>query len=53
MEKRSLISVEQDLDEKSVLEIIKSDKKLEKYLATKQINKVIYIKNKIINLIIK
>ncbi len=50
--KRSLLSVEQDLDEKNVLEIVKNDKTIEKYFVTKNIDKVIYVKNKIINLII-
>ena len=50
--KRSLLSVEQNLDQKNVLEIVKNDKTIEKYFATKNIDKVIYVKNKIINLII-
>ena len=50
--KRSLLSVEQNLSEKNVLEIVKNDKTIEKYFATKNIDKVIYVKNKIINLII-
>ncbi len=50
--KRSLLSVEQNLTEKNVLEIVKNDKTIEKYFARKNIDKVIYVKNKIINLII-
>ena len=51
--KRSLISVEKNLEEKVILEKIHNDKSLDKYFLEKEILKTIYIKDKIINLIIK
>jgi leucyl-tRNA synthetase len=51
--KRSIISVESNLDEDSVLKIIKNDSSLDKYFAEKKIFKTIYIKDRIINLILK
>ncbi|MDC0046644.1 leucine--tRNA ligase [Candidatus Pelagibacter sp.] len=51
--KRSLLSVEKNLEEKVILEKIHNDKSLDKYFLEKEILKTIYIKDKIINLIIK
>ena len=51
--KRSIISVESNLDEDSVLKIIKNDNSLDKYFIEKKIFKTIYIKDRIINLILK
>ena len=51
--KRSLLEVKNNIIENEVLIKIKSDKKLSKYLENKEIIKSIYIKNKLINLIIK
>ena len=51
--KRSIISVEKGLDEKSILEKIKTNKQVDKYILNKNLYKTIYIKDKIINLIIK
>ena len=50
--KRSLVNVEINLDEDNILKIIKSDSSIKKYLNKKEIKKIIYIKNKLINLII-
>ena len=51
--KRSVISIESNLDEDSVLKIIKNDSSLDKYFVEKKIFKTIYIKDRIINLILK
>ena len=51
--KRSVISVESNSDENSILEILSKEKTLDKYLLGKKIFKTIYIKDRIINLIIK
>ena len=51
--KRSLISTKDSLDEKNLLETIRKEKDLEKFLENKNIIKSIYIKNKLINLIVK
>ena len=51
--KRSIISVETNLDETKILEKVQNDKSLDKYFSKKKIFKTIYIKDKLINLIIK
>ena len=51
--KRSVISVERNLKEKIILEKIQNDKSLDKYLLEKKLFKTIYIKDRIINLIVK
>ncbi len=51
--KRSVISLDKGLEEQSVIEKVKEDKSLEKHLAGKKIYKTIYIKDKILNFIIK
>ena len=51
--KRLVLSVEKNLEEKKILEKIKNDKSLDKYFLEKKLFKTIYIKDKIINLIIK
>ena len=51
--KRSVISVEKGLNEKKILEKIKHDKLVDKYIEGKNIFKTIYVQDKILNLIIK
>ena len=51
--KRSLISMENTIEEKDLIEKIKKIKELQKFLAGKSIVKSIFIKDKLINLIIK
>ena len=51
--KRALIEVENDTSEKNLLKKIKEMKELQKYLEDKKIIKSIFIKDKLINLIIK
>ena len=50
--KRGLINLKKDTDEKELLSLIKKDEKLNKYLESKEIKKQIFVKNKIMNLII-
>ena len=51
--KRSIISVEKNLDENILMQKIKQDKLIDKYTENKEIIKTIYVKDKIINVIIK
>ena len=51
--KRSIIAIEKNLDEKTLLDKIKKDKLVNKYIEKKEIFKTIYIKDKIINIIVK
>ena len=51
--KRAVVSVEKGLDEKRILEQVKHDKLIDKYIEGKDIFKTIYVQDKILNLIIK
>ena len=51
--KRSLLSVEKGLEEKEIFDKVKNDRSLDKHFSEKKLFKTIYIKDKIINLIIK
>ena len=51
--KRGIISTENSLNEKDLIEKIKKTKELQKFIGDKNIIKSIFIKNKLINLIIK
>jgi leucyl-tRNA synthetase len=50
--KRNLIEIEPDKPEEELFEIIQKDEKIIKYIQNTQIKKKIYIKNKLINIII-
>ena len=50
--KRALLDVQRDITEKEVLNKIKENKNLNKYLDDKKQKKIIFIKNKIINIIV-
>ena len=50
--KRGLLNLKKDTDEKELLSLIKKDEKLNKYIESKEIKKQIFVKNKIMNLII-
>ena len=50
--KRDLLNIERDISENSLLKYIKTRNNLEKYLGDKEPKKIIFIKNKIINIII-
>jgi len=50
--KRNIITVDNNIEEKFLVEKINSEKLITKYLENKKITKIIYVKNKIINYII-
>ena len=50
--KRGVLNLKKDTEEKELLSLIKKDEKLNKYLENKEIKKQIFVKNKIMNLII-
>ena len=50
--KRSIIESEKDTEEKKLLELIKKDNLLVKYIMNKEIKKIIFVKNKLINILI-
>ncbi len=50
--KRSILNESRDISEERLLEIIKSNTLLEKYLKDKDIKKIIFVKNRLINLLI-
>ena len=50
--KRGLIQSKPDITEEKLFEIIKNDEKIMKYLDQKNIKKKIYIKDKLLNIII-
>ena len=50
--KRGLFNLKKDTKENEIMDLIKEDKKLEKYLFNKDIKKQIFVKNKIMNLIL-
>ncbi len=50
--KRAILNESRDIDQKNLMNKIKSNKLSEKYLKNKSINKVIFVKNRLINLLI-
>ena len=50
--KRSIITVESNIEEKDLIEKINNEKLITKYIENKKLIKIIYVKNKIINYII-
>ena len=50
--KRAILNESRDIDQESLMEKIKSNKLSEKYLKDKSINKIIFVKNRLINLLI-
>ena len=50
--KRDLLTLDQELDENQILEKIMNSGKSSRYLKEEKIKKTIYIKNKLINIII-
>ena len=51
--KRNIILIEKDTEEDKILEKVKKTKLIEKYLKDKELIKTIYIKDRLINYIIK
>ncbi len=50
--KRLILNESRDMDQESLLKIIKSNKLSEKYVKDKSIDKIIFVKNRLINLLI-
>jgi leucyl-tRNA synthetase len=50
--KRAILIVNRDIDENSILDQIKSDKKTEKLLKNQKIKKIIFVSNRLINIIL-
>ena len=50
--KRGLLKIKKDKKEDEIHKLIMKDEKIKKYLVSKEIKKKIYIKNKLINIII-
>ena len=50
--KRKVFSISKSIDEKTLIENIKKDEQIKKYLDNKEIIKTIYIEKKLINFII-
>ena len=50
--KRSLINAEKDLKKESLLELVKKDELLDKYLGNFSMKKVIFVKNRLMNILI-
>ena len=47
-----MIQIKNDLKKEAILELVKNDKKISKYIMGKKIMKEIYIPNKIINFVV-
>ena len=52
MEKKRPLKVKRDIDEANVLNLIKESENYKKYIGTGNIKKQIFVKNRLINLII-
>ena len=50
--KRDLLTIDREIDEKELLKILQTNEKIKKFIDNNKIKKSIYIKNKLINLII-
>ena len=50
--KRAILKEKRDMDQESLLNKVKSNNMSEKYLKDKSINKVIFVKNRLINLLL-
>ena len=51
--KRSIINCKKEISEDSLIKLIKEDKKLDKFIKNKKIVRSIFIKNRLINIIIE
>ena len=50
--KRSLISAIRDIEEKALLELVENDTLLNKYLKDTKIKKIIFVKNRLMNILL-
>ena len=49
---RGVVKIDNDLDEDDIYKMLRSDKKISKYIENKKILKKIYVKGKIFNFVI-
>ena len=50
--KRSLININRGISEKDLLKLVKEDKNCKKYLSKKEIKKIVYVENRLMNILI-
>ena len=50
--KRAILNERRDLDQESLLDKIKKNKLTEKYLKNKNVSKIIFVKNRLMNLLL-
>ena len=50
---RDVIEIDRDVDEEKIINLVSKKDRIEKYLKGKNLIKHIYIKNKLINLVVK
>jgi len=50
--KRAILNESRDIDQNTLINIIKTNKLSEKYVKDKSIDKIIFVKNRLINLLI-
>ena len=50
--KRTIVKAEKNLTEENILNIAKNEKLLDKYLKNKSIKKIIFVKNRLINILL-
>ena len=50
--KRSVLNVKKGISEKDLFEIAKKDKILDKYLSNNEIKKIIFVKDRLMNILI-
>ena len=51
--KKEIMKVKKDINEKTVMELIKKNDKIIKNFNNKEINKVFFVKNRLINILLK
>jgi leucyl-tRNA synthetase len=49
---RGQVQVDRDANEETVLILVRSEKNIEKWILDKQVKKVVYVKNRLINIVI-
>ena len=50
--KKEIFKVKKDIDEKTIMELIKKDDRMIKNFKNKKINKVFFVKNRLINILL-
>ena len=50
--KRGLLNLKKDTNENELLKIAKNDKNIDKFLKTKKIKKIIFIQNRLMNILV-